>query len=260
MTPGSPGTSPLPSDRAAVERLAELIRGAGRIAFVTGAGMSTESGIPDFRSATGLYATGTPESIFDLDAFRRDPGPFFRYARGLFEAILAARPNAGHRAIAALQDRAGKEVDVATQNIDTLHQQAGTRRVYPLHGTVEWATCTGCGDRVAGESLWDVVRAGRVPWHSCGGVYKPDVVFFGEPLPEKTLWQARCAVAAADLVLVLGTSLTVYPAALLPGFRRRGAPVVVVNRTETPLDREAAVVFRRSIGEVLTEAVEALGV
>jgi len=250
-------TAPLPEPEA-VAHLTGLLRQAQRIAFVTGAGMSTESGIPDFRSSSGLYATGTAESTFDLEAFKRDPGPFYRFALGFFDRIMAATPNAGHRAIAELQDRLGKTVDVATQNIDLLHQQAGTRCVHPVHGTIATATCTECGAQVPGDSIWATVRAGRIPWHGCGGVLKPDVVFFGEVLPEEVLWRARRAVTAADLVVVLGTSLTVHPAAMLPGFRRHGVPVVVVNRTPTVLDAEAALVFRAAIGSVLPPAVAAI--
>lgn len=254
----STGTEAPPAARPDAEALAAfsaLLRGASRLAFVTGAGMSTESGIPDFRSATGLYSTGTAESTFDLEAFQRDPTPFYRFALDFFDRIMAATPNAGHRAITELQDRLGKSVDVVTQNIDLLHQQAGTRRVHPVHGTTATATCTECGAQVPGGSIWATVRAGRIPWHGCGGVFKPDVVFFGEMLPEEVMWQARSAVAAADLVVVLGTSLTVYPAAMLPGFRRRGVPVVIVNRTATPLDGEAERVFREPIGSVLPAAV-----
>jgi NAD-dependent deacetylase len=129
--------TPIPAAATvAAECFAGLLRQADRIAFVTGAGMSTESGIPVFRSATGLYATGTVESTRDLGAFRRDPGPFCRFARAFLGQVMAAQPNAGHHAIAELQDGCGKDVEVATQNIDLLHQQSGVRRVYPVHGTV----------------------------------------------------------------------------------------------------------------------------
>jgi NAD-dependent deacetylase len=250
--PLPPGLTP-----AAVERFGELLRLARRIAILTGAGISTESGIPDFRSGTGVYATRASESIFDIEQFRHDPRPFFQFARTFFAEVAAAQPNAGHLAIAALEKWEGKEVDVATQNIDVLHQRAGTRRLHAVHGTLDSATCTGCGDQVAAAAVWATVTSGGVPWHGCGGVYKPDIVFFGEMLPEAVLWRARHAFETADVAIVLGTSLTVYPAAALPEFRRRGVPLVIVNRTATQLDTQAALVFRESIGTVMPAALAA---
>lgn len=245
-------------DESGVRRFGELLGAARRVAFLTGAGMSTESGIPDFRSGTGTYATRASENIFDIDAFRRDPAPFYAFARTFVAEVMAARPNAGHLAITDVQDRLGKEVAVATQNIDLLHQQSGTRRVYPVHGTMENATCTDCGDQVRTATLWPVICAGGVPRHHCGGVYKPDIVFFGEMLPEMVLAGAREAFVAADLVVVLGTSLSVYPAAALPDVRRRGTPLVIVNRTATGLEDRAALVFHGAIGTILPAAVAAV--
>ncbi|NLF17426.1 MAG: NAD-dependent deacylase [Lentisphaerae bacterium] len=244
---------------SAAARLAGLLAGARRIAVLTGAGMSTESGVPDFRSAAGLYATRVSEEIFDIEAFRRAPEGFYAFARTFFAEVRSAQPNPGHRALAELQGLPGKEVTVATQNIDTLHQQAGTAGVLPVHGTLETSTCLRCGHRVSTESLWPAVAAGGVPRHDCGGVYKPDIVFFGEMLPEDVLERARRAFERADLAVVLGTSLAVYPAAMLPELRRPGVPLAIVNRGATGLDDRSTLVCHEAIGEVLPAAVAAAG-
>lgn len=246
-------TSPRQQD---VQRFADMLSASQRIAFLTGAGMSTESGIPDFRSASGIYAKRANESVFDVRAFERDPSSFFAFAKTFYAEVRRAEPNAGHRAITALQQRFGKHVDVATQNIDTLHQRAGAENVYPVHGTVDTVTCTRCGDQQYTDTIWDDVDAGIIPRHvKCGGVYKPDIVFFGEMLPIETLRNAERAIETADLVVVLGTSLTVYPAAALPMGRRAGVPLVIVNRTSTALDDSAALCFRDAIGTILPAAI-----
>lgn len=235
-----------------VSALTGLIRGATRICFLTGAGMSTESGIPDFRSAGGLYATGTNESVFDIDLFRRDPKPFYDFSRTFSALVMAAQPNAGHQTIAALEQLPDKDVAVATQNIDLLHQMAGSSRVFPVHGTVEYSTCQKCEARVKSDSLWPEIAAGGIPRHRlCGGVFKPDVVFFGEMLPEDAFLGAQSAIRRADLLVVAGTSLAVYPAAALPSARRHGCPLVIINRTPTPLDAQAQLRFPESVSTVL---------
>ena len=243
-----------------IDKLASHLRLAERIVFLTGAGMSTESGIPDFRSPTGIYATITSETIFDLDTFLDDPAPFFEFARSFFKNMQHAEPNAGHRAITDLQERHGKDVAVCTQNIDMLHQRAGTTTVYTVHGTTETSTCTRCEVRRKTEVLWPLIESGQIPRHDhCGGVFKPDIVFFGEALPEAMFAASHRAIARADLLVVCGTSLGVYPAASLPSARRGDCILDIINRTPTPLDSSAHRVIRGTIGEALADAVARLG-
>ena len=240
-----------------LDSLCTAFVGAERIAFLTGAGMSTESGIPVFRSPTGLYAGGVNEDVFDIDVFRSRPEVFYEFAYRFLDTVRRAQPNAGHRAMAALARRPGKRVDVITQNIDTLHQDAGSPLVHPVHGTLATSRCVGCTVQVPTSELWPAIEAGRVPRHQCGGVFKPEIVFFGEPLPEVAFAAAEYAVCQADLLVIAGTSLAVYPAAGLPQGRSRACGLVIINRSPTPLDREADLVFRESIGSVLSAAIPA---
>ena len=249
------------TDRTTIQQFSHLLGNAGTIAFLTGAGMSTESGIPDFRSPSGLYARRVSEAVFDVQTFERTPEAFYDFAREFFPDLMGASPNAGHLAIVQLQEQFAKRVCVVTQNIDTLHQQAGSDPVYPVHGTMETVTCTRCGDEQYTDTIWGTVAAGRIPWHvKCNGVYKPDIVFFGEMLPAATLMAAEKAMAAADLLVVLGTSLTVYPASMLPSYRRSDCALVIVNQVPTDLDDQATLVFHDSIGNVLSRAMAELGV
>ena len=235
--------------------LREALDAAARIVFLTGAGMSTESGIPDFRSATWLYAGGVGEEVFDIDVFRRRPEVFYAFAQRFLDAVRRARPNAGHAAMAALARRPGRSVVVVTQNIDTLHQDAGSPRVHPVHGTLATSRCEACARQVATSTLWPEIEAGAVPRHAgCGGVFKPEIVFFGEPLPEDVFAAAARAVREADLLVVAGTSLAVYPAAGLPRLRAPTCRLAIVNRTPTPLDNEADWRFHDSIGAVFGAA------
>ncbi|MGN0880627.1 MAG: SIR2 family NAD-dependent protein deacylase [Oligosphaeraceae bacterium] len=237
---------------ARLEALRGLVRGAQRIAVLSGAGMSTESGIPDFRSPTGVYSTLCSEEVFDIAAFRRDPSRFYRVMAPLYAAMAEARPNAGHEALARLETLLDKEVCVATQNIDGLHQAAGSRNVQELHGGLSTMTCQRCGRRLPASDFRKSLLAGTVPRHpGCGGVMKPDIVFFGESLPEAALDAAMAAFMGAELALVLGTGLAVYPAAMLPQRRQWGCALAIVNLTETPLDDQAEVVIHARTGEVL---------
>jgi NAD-dependent deacetylase len=243
-------------DASKLIELKRLIAGSSRIVFLTGAGMSTESGIPDFRSPTGLYHSGYREDVFEIRAFRRNPERFYAFARQFLDVIRRARPNAGHLAIAALERRPDKSVQVITQNIDTLHQEAGSRTVYPVHGSLEFSACLTCGLRVKSATLWPAVAAGDIPRHAgCGGVFKPEIVFFGELLPEDVFQNAAEAVSQADLLVVAGTSLVVYPAASLPNCRRRACRLAMINQAPSPLDGEADVRFSDSIGVVLAAAI-----
>ncbi len=238
-----------------ISTLAALFAGARRITCLSGAGMSTESGIPDYRSTTGLYNTLTSEEVFDLVRFQRRPELFYSVIGPLYLSILKARPNAGHVALAQLADRCGKDLVIATQNIDGLHQKAGSRVVHEVHGTMDTLSCQTCGGQALAASFLNELSKGLVLRHSCGGIFKPDITFFGEQLPAAAFSASLDAMADADLVLVLGTSLRVYPAASLPDSRRKGCPLVIINRTPTALDDEANMVFHDSIGELLPQVL-----
>lgn len=225
------------------------------IVFLTGAGMSTESGIPDFRSARGLYASGMNEEVFDIEVFRARPEVFYGFARRYRAAFRDARPHAGHLAITRLAGDPRRNVTVVTQNIDTLHQEAGNPVVLPVHGTLSDSVCQACGAVTDTATLWPRIEAGEVPRHGCGGVFKPEVVFYGERLPEAVFRAARNRIFAADLLVVCGTSLVVHPAAELPRERRETCKVVVLNQGETWLDDAADLVIREPVGQVLGLAV-----
>ena len=242
-----------------IKSFSEILRKASRIAVLSGAGMSTESGIPDFRSSNGLYSY-TSEEVFDLGNFLRKPESFYEIIAPLYDSIMKSEPNAGHLALHELEEKYGKTVVVATQNIDGLHQKAGSRIVHELHGGMLSLTCQKCGGQVPASALDAQLRSGKVVRHepTCMGVMKPDIVFYGEMLPQDALMKSYKAMTQADLVLVLGTSLAVYPAAGLPTERSRDAELVIINRTATPLDGEATLVFHESIGEILPAAVKGI--
>ena len=242
-----------------IKSFSEILRKASRIAVLSGAGMSTESGIPDFRSSNGLYSY-TSEEVFDLGNFLRKPESFYEIIAPLYDSIMKSEPNAGHLALHELEEKYGKTVVVATQNIDGLHQKAGSRIVHELHGGMLSLTCQKCGGQVPASALDAQLRSGKVVRHepTCMGVMKPDIVFYGEMLPQDALMKSYKAMTQADLVLVLGTSLAVYPAAGLPTERSRDAELVIINRTPTPLDGEATLVFHESIGEILPAAVNGI--
>lgn len=240
-----------------IAELAAMLAAAPKIAFLTGAGISTESGIPDFRSSTGIYQT-TSEELFAIDGFLRDPEKFYAAFADFYRVMTAAAPNRGHRAIAELEERCGKDVEVVTQNIDGLHSAAGSTKVREIHGTLRFASCLDCGKRYAREYFHNDMLAGKAPRCACGGLLKPDVVFYGEDLPASEFNAARRAMWDTKLLVVAGTSLQVYPAAGLPRDCDAGAPFVVVNKTPTPLDYQASLVFYDAIGDVLPATVAAI--
>lgn len=240
---------------AKIQRFAELLAASPKIAALTGAGISTESGIPDFRSSSGIYQT-TPETVFSIDFFNENPGEFYRIFGPFYAQTVAAAPNAGHVALADLE-RLGKQVEIVTQNIDALHSAAGSSSVWQIHGTLRTSSCVACERTFEPSVFGATVATGQIPrCPECGGVLKPDITFYGEALPERALRRAQRAMWETRLLLVLGTSLQVYPAAGLPRECDSDVPFVVVNRTPTPLDRFAKLVFRESIGDVLPKAVE----
>jgi len=229
-----------------------LVEAGGRAIVFTGAGVSTESGIPDFRGPSGLWRRIPPE-VFSIDYFLEEPGEVWRLYAELHSVLAAARPNPAHKAIARLEELGLIEA-VVTQNIDGLHQAAGSRRVLELHGTGRYAVCLGCGRRIPIE---EALAAGRERgWPprcpGCSGLLKPDAVFFGEPLPRGVLEEAFRLARRARVVLVVGSSLQVYPAALVPEeAARHGARLAIVNLEPTPLDWRAEVVVRERAGRFL---------
>ncbi len=236
-------------ENLAVE-LDRLVQGAEKIVFLTGAGISTESGIPDFRSPGGLYSDPGKANVFEIGSFLAAPERFYLFARDFLLLLDRARPNPAHLALARLE--AARQVTVVTQNIDGLHRKAGSTRLWCVHGDFWRSACVSCGHSVPTEALRSEIEQGRVPRHGCGGFYRPLVTFFGEPLPALDWERAAEAVAAADLLCVVGSSLVVYPAAALPRYRRECAKLAIVNRGPTPLDGEADLVINAPAGKVFS--------
>lgn len=233
-----------------IAKLKEWIDGSDNIVFFGGAGVSTESGIPDFRSVDGLYNQQykyPPETILSHTFFLSETEEFYRFYRAKMLA-LDAKPNAAHLKLAEWE-REGKCRAVVTQNIDGLHQKAGSKRVYELHGSVLRNYCMKCGKFYPAEFIRD---AQGIPRCTCGGIVKPDVVLYEEALDEKTLAGAISAIRHADMLLVGGTSLTVYPAAGLLGYYR-GGRLALINRDETPYDDMAGLVLHASLGDVFSQ-------
>ncbi len=240
-----------------IYEVARLIVHANRVAVFTGAGVSTESGIPDFRSPGGIWSRFDPED-FTIERFLRSKEVRKKHWQLLLEGGFfdQVEPNPAHLAVANLESL-GKLSCVITQNIDSLHQRAGNspELVLELHGNMRWLNCLSCRGRYSLEE----VRAGQreateaPACEQCGGILKPEVVFFGEALPEHTLKKATELAGIADLFIVIGSSLVVYPAAYLPMYAKEGgAKLVIVNRDETPYDSLADVVISGSAGEIMT--------
>lgn len=231
----------------AVQKLKDLVDSSRSIVFFGGAGVSTESGIPDFRSTDGLYHQQwryPPEVILSHTFYESNPAEFFRFYRA---KLLApdAKPNAAHKKLAELE-RGGRLRSVVTQNIDGLHQAAGSRRVWELHGSVLRNRCMSCG------KLWPVsavAESSGVPRCACGGVIKPDVVLYEEGLDQQTLEDAVFYISHADLLIIGGTSLAVYPAAGLIDYYR-GNKLVLINKSTTPMDARADLLIQAGLGDV----------
>jgi NAD-dependent deacetylase len=238
------------------ERLAELILEAQPCVVLTGAGVSTESGIPDFRSRTGIWARYDPMEYASIGAFRRDPAKVWDFYAKRLDVLGSAQPNAAHLALAELERRGLVEA-VVTQNIDRLHELAGSREVIEVHGSIRSSSCLACGHR---EELARVVALLPVPHcERCGAVLKPDVVMFGEVLPAAELERASALVRRAGLLLVVGSSLEVHPVAGLPDDAvRAGARLAIVNRGSTPYDDRADLRIDAAAGETLSRVVAAL--
>lgn len=234
----------------AIETLRQWVSESSRMVAFTGAGVSTESGVPDFRSVDGLYNQKfeyPPETIISHSFYLRNPEYFFRFYREKMMP-LEVQPNITHFTLAKWE-REGHLAAVVTQNIDGLHQKAGSQRVYELHGSILRNYCTRCGKFYPAEF---VKNCSGIPRCTCGGIVKPDVVLYEEGLNDETVEGALEAISQADMLLVAGTSLTVYPAA---GFLRyyRGNRLVLINRDPTPYDDRADLVIHDSLGKVLSQ-------
>ena len=243
-----------------IECAADLIRRAHYAVALTGAGVSTPSGIPDFRSPeSGLWEKNNPMVVASIWSFRTNPQIFYNWLRPLAELMLYAQPNPAHLALAYLEQQ-GFIKAIITQNIDGLHQKAGARHVLEVHGHMRQATCIRCYKQVPANSL--VARflvTGQAPHCDCGGVFKPDAILFGEQLPIRVLNAAIAEARRCDLLLVAGSSLGVVPAAELPSVAAdHGARAIIVNLEPTEFDPRADLVIHGDVAEVLPRIAERL--
>ncbi len=237
---------------SAIEQLQQIIDNTENIVFFGGAGVSTESGIPDFRSVDGLYHQKydyPPETILSHTFFMRQTKEFYRFYRDKM-LVLDAEPNAAHRKLAELEE-SGKLKAVVTQNIDGLHQRAGSKKVLELHGSIHRNYCQKCHRFYSAQELLDQFADGAdVPRCGCGGVIKPDVVLYEEGLDNQTMQESVRCISRADVLIIGGTSLAVYPAAGLIDYFQ-GRHLVVINMAPTPRDRQADLLIQEKIGTVL---------
>jgi NAD-dependent deacetylase len=242
-------------------QLAELIKDSACTVALTGAGISVPSGIPDFRSpGRGLWTKVDPMKVAHIDAFHRDTPGFWKYYRARFEVLADKEPNGAHRALAALEARGLLEA-VITQNIDLLHRKAGSDRVIEVHGSIATSSCTTCGARFPLAEVGDLFdEDGVATCGGCMGKVKPDVVLFGELLPESALSQAQALCERAELLLCIGSSLEVYPVAGLPELTlQAGGRLAIVTQSSTPYDRAAAVKLPGDVVDELEAVIAALG-
>jgi NAD-dependent deacetylase len=240
-----------------IQQAVALIKQADQIVAMTGAGISTPSGIPDFRSPdSGLWDQVDPMAVASIFAFRQNPANFYHWIHPLAGTLLDAQPNPAHYALAALE-AAGKLQAVITQNIDDLHAKAGSDTIYELHGNLREATCTQCYQAQNSQAVFrEFVQNGQTPRCECGGVLKPNVILFGEQLPMREFVAAQMAVKTADLMLLVGSSLETAPASDLPLLALdNGAKLVIINYQPTYLDLEADVLIRADVAEVLPQIV-----
>ena len=223
-----------------LNEIVAAVMSAKRLGVLTGAGVSTLCGIPDFRGPQGLYKQKDAERIFDIDWFDRDPSIYYNGCKDLVYGLKAFHPGPVHLALKKLEDL-GILKGIATQNIDMLHQKAGSTNVYEVHGSPILHHCRQCGEAKTFDEICDMLSGGAaVAKCACGGTYKPDITFFGESLPETAFTAAQELAIRSDVFLVLGTSLTVFPAAGLPRLTlQAGGRVIVVNAQPTDLDRYA---------------------
>jgi NAD-dependent deacetylase len=239
--------------------LADLIGRRQPCVVLTGAGVSTESGIPDFRSPTGLWAKFDPLEYGSIEAFRRDPFKVWGFYKPRVAMLTEAEPNPAHEALAELERLSFVEA-VVTQNIDLLHERAGSKEVVEVHGSIRTSTCPGCGERYELARVLELLADAEAPaCPACGEILKPDVVFFGELLPPAAIDRAYELARRARLLLVVGSALEVFPVAGLPlETIGAGGELVIVNRGPTAFDEQASLKVDASAGEVLPQVVEVL--
>lgn len=241
-----------------IKKFAQLVKESNKIVFFGGAGVSTESGLKDYRSKDGIYHTYNkygipPEEILSIDFFWENPETFYDFFREFF--ISSAQPNKAHKAVAQLE-KLGKKVTVVTQNVDGLHQKAGSTRVLELHGSADKYYCDICGEKYDADYVAD--RSMAVPRCSkCGGIIRTEVVLYGENLDHNVMDSTVRAIWDADMLIIGGTSLTVYPAASFIEYFR-GNHLVVINKEQTRSDAAAELVFHDSIGKVMSALIEEL--
>lgn len=244
-----------------IRQIAALLKTSHSAVAFTGAGVSTPSGIPDFRDPeSGLWSHTDPFEVASIYGFRQNPSAFYNWVYPLAQVTFAARPNAAHQALAALEQR-GQIHGVITQNIDMLHSRAGSKAVYEIHGNLREATCTQCFTVYPGEPiLRQFLEDHQVPHcPKCGAVIKPNVILFGEQLPYREIQAAQLAVQRTDLMLIIGSSLAVAPASDLPLMAlRSGAKLVIINLTPTDFDRQASLVMHANAAEVLPAVLHCL--
>jgi NAD-dependent deacetylase len=250
---------PSHSVSARAEHLAELLRHSRHVVVLTGAGVSVPSGIPDFRTpGTGLWENVDPMEVAHIDAWRRDPDRFWAFYGDRFASLVQKRPNEAHFALAELERRGLVEA-VITQNIDRLHRLAGSDRLIEVHGSIEWSLCLQCGGKLGIDRVVELLGSGTPECPACVAPLKPDVVLFGELLPERAMAEAQALVFDADLLVCVGSSLEVYPVAGLPAITRgRGGRLALVTQGPTPYDSDAEVKLEGDVIEELRAVLAAL--
>ncbi|MFX1282842.1 MAG: NAD-dependent deacetylase [Promethearchaeota archaeon] len=237
-----------------IKQAAELIKKSKYIVAFTGAGISVESGIPDFRSPGGLWEKYNPNEYATYSTFLSYPEKYWTMHMELREMVIDAQPNAAHNALASLEHKYGKLKSVITQNVDFLHSRAGNTKVLELHGTTQTSRCLSCDKTFHFSEVEEMLDQGLIPPRcpQCNGLIKTNTILFGEQLPYDVLEQSREEILAADLVIVIGSSLTVYPAAALPSLAvQTGSGLIIVNREITPLNIYADVAIQGKAGLIL---------
>ncbi len=246
------------SNSDAIERARKLVSRSNKITALTGAGISVDSGIPDFRSEGGLWERYDPHEYATIESFMQNPTKFWTMGREIAETILQAKPNSAHIGLAKLES-IKKLIGVITLNIDNLHQAAGSKQIVELHGNYLRAYCIECNKEFVGESVHQSVVNGEIPpkCDVCRGVLKSEAILFGEPLPENAMKEAIDLCRQTDLMLVIGTSLTIYPAAFLPQLAKNaGAKIILINLEGSNRDDVADIVIRGRATEIIPKLTE----
>lgn len=241
----------------AIERAKELVQKSKKIIALTGAGISVDSGIPDFRSEGGVWERYDPHEYATIESFMQNPTKFWTMGRALAETFLNAEPNSAHRGLSKLEVDS-KLIGIITQNIDNLHQAAGSKRVVELHGNYLRAHCIECNTEYVGDAVHQRVANGEIPpkCEKCNGVLKSEAILFGEPLPENAMAEAIELCRETDLMLVIGSSLTIYPAAFLPQIAKNsGAKIILINLEGTNRDAVADIVLKGRATEVIPKII-----